>query len=89
MMPQTVPKSPTKGETLAVVARKLRRRSRRVLSTVAARISDRESDSRLRTVGLPWAGADELPAHLLVHLEVAGLEDADERAAPQLRCRRS
>ena len=52
MMPHTVPNSPMKGPTLAVVARKLRRRSSRVASTVAARASERDSDSRLRTVGL-------------------------------------
>ncbi len=54
MMPHTVPNRPTNGVTLAVVARKLRRRSSRVVSTVAARASERESDSRLRTVGR-WA----------------------------------
>jgi hypothetical protein len=56
MMPQTVPKRPMNGVTLAVVARKLRRRSRRVTSTPAARASERESDSRLRTVGRDPAG---------------------------------
>ncbi len=57
MIPQTVPNSPTKGVTLAVVARKLSRRSSRVISTPAARASERESDSRLRTVGLAPVGA--------------------------------
>ena len=86
MMPQTVPKSPMKGVTLAVVARKLRRRSSRVTSTPAARASERESDSRLRTVGLPRrAPVPPAAAHLLVDLEVAGLEDADERARLELR----
>ena len=74
-------------DTLAVVARKLSRRSMRVTSTVAARASERESDSRLLTVGRAAApgGAGRRPAHLLVDLEVAGLEDADERARAQLR----
>src|SRR5205809_225270 len=65
MIPQTVPKSPMNGVTLAVVARKLRRRSRRVTSTVAARASERERDSRLLTVGrgadAPGAARDEAP----------------------------
>jgi hypothetical protein len=46
-----VPNNPTKGVTLAVVARNDTRLSSRVPSTVAARASARESDSRLLTVG--------------------------------------
>ena len=90
MMPHTVPKRPMKGVTLAVVARKLSRRSSRVTSAVAARASERESDSMLRTVGFaparaPCRGA---AAHLLVQLEVARLEDAHERARLELRADR-
>ena len=51
MMPHTVPNRPMNGVTLAVVARKLTRRSSRVASTVAARASARDSESRLFTVG--------------------------------------
>jgi len=51
MIPQTVPKRPMNGVTVAVVARKLKRRSSRVCSAVAARAKARERDSRLRTVG--------------------------------------
>src|SRR5260221_11049131 len=59
MIPQTVPNRPTNGLTLAVVARKLRRRSIRVTSTPAARARERDSDSRLFTVG--FGGADDVP----------------------------
>jgi hypothetical protein len=66
-----------------VVARKLSAASSRVISTPAARASDRDSDSRLRTVGF-WRRGRLPAAHLLVHLEVAGLEHADERARLEL-----
>jgi hypothetical protein len=58
MIPTTVPNRPMNGLTLAVVARKLTRRSRRVASTVAARASERESDSRLRMTGFAAALAE-------------------------------
>ena len=87
MMPHTVPNSPTNGVTLAVVARNVTRRSRRVDSTVAARTSARESDSRLRTVGRAagWRPRPRRRPHLLVDLVVAGLEDAHQRARRELR----
>src|SRR6187399_2977450 len=81
MIPQTVPNSPMNGVTLAVVARNVTRRSSRVASTVAARTSARERESRPRTGG---GGVHAGAAHLLVHLGVAGLEDADQRAGAQL-----
>ena len=63
MIPQTVPNNPMNGVTLAVVARKVTRRSSRVTSPVAARTSARESDSRLLTVGRAAAppGFSSLP----------------------------
>jgi hypothetical protein len=61
MIPQTVPNRPMNGDTLAVVARNETRRSSRVASTVAARASARESDSRLFTVGRGGVAVDALP----------------------------
>jgi len=60
MIPHTVPKRPMNGVTLAVVARKLSRRSSRVASTVAARASERDRESRLRTVGF-WTAPVPAP----------------------------
>ena len=52
-MPHTVPNSPTKGVTLAVVARKLIRRSRRVLSAVAAEMN-RHAYTGYGAAGMNW-----------------------------------
>ena len=85
MMPHTVPKRPMKGVTLAVVARKLSAPLEpRHLDAGRARERARE---RLEAAHgrPPGARRRRAAAHLLVHLDVAGLEDADERARLELR----
>ena len=61
MIPQTVPKRPTNGVMLAVVARKGTRFSSLFTSTVDARSKARSTAVRLRKVGR-GAGLPGLPA---------------------------